>query len=450
MDWGTFLGRFHPLLVHLPIGMVILAVILEWLDRYCQPNTRRLVWGLAGLSAVLSIVAGWLLANQGAYENMTLFWHRWSGIAIGICAVLATFWQPKNQLVKKYFSVFTILLLTLAGHLGGRLTHGEHYLTEHAPGWLQDWSGHPAPAPHPSTHLPVDSLRFYPHLIQPFLDQKCVHCHDAAGPNGGLRVDDAAAVFVGGDEGPAVIPGRAEESSLYERVIIDPGHRKFMPPNGDPLSYGEIRLLEFWIQSGADTVQHLKAMAIPKDIEALLARDYALDLRPKPFAEQFDFPPLDSSLVVDLKNKNFLVRNVSTNSHAVEVNVPYGSVNTADLEPIAGNIIALKLEQQTINDFSIFQKMTYLQSLSLRQAQFPSASDLLQLKTLPYLEILNLGQTTINKEDIIALCQQLPRLRKLFIWETGITPEEHEALQQQFESIEIIHHFSFTTKNNDQ
>jgi uncharacterized membrane protein len=32
-DWAMFLGHFHPLVVHLPIGMLIMAAILEWLSR---------------------------------------------------------------------------------------------------------------------------------------------------------------------------------------------------------------------------------------------------------------------------------------------------------------------------------------------------------------------------------------------------------------------------------
>ena len=64
--------------------------------------------------------------------------------------------------------------------------------------------------PHTAAAARVDYLR----SIKPLLTRHCVSCHGAEKPRGGLRLDTAAAARKGGKEGPAIVPGKAEESPL--------------------------------------------------------------------------------------------------------------------------------------------------------------------------------------------------------------------------------------------
>src|SRR4051794_4537970 len=59
----------------------------------------------------------------------------------------------------------------------------------------------------------------YVRKIKPLLAAQCVSCHGVERPKGGLRLDTAAAAIRGGRGGPSVIPGKADESSLYLAVI---------------------------------------------------------------------------------------------------------------------------------------------------------------------------------------------------------------------------------------
>ncbi|MDW8309326.1 MAG: DUF2231 domain-containing protein, partial [Verrucomicrobiales bacterium] len=81
-----WLGRLHPLLVHLPIGFLILLAILE-----CAAGTTRfraaaaarpLVLVASMLSALVAAACGWLLAREGDYAPGALAWHRWLGTAL--------------------------------------------------------------------------------------------------------------------------------------------------------------------------------------------------------------------------------------------------------------------------------------------------------------------------------------------------------------------------------
>jgi mono/diheme cytochrome c family protein len=90
----------------------------------------------------------------------------------------------------------------------------------------------------------------YVRQVKPILTRHCVECHGEEKPRGGLRLDTAAAALAGGKGGPAVLPGRGEESPLIEAVRGE-GTIARMPLKRPPLSDAEISLLLAWIDQGA-------------------------------------------------------------------------------------------------------------------------------------------------------------------------------------------------------
>ena len=150
-------------------------------------------------------------------------------------------------------SSLTLGALTVAGHLGATLTHGEGYLTEFAPAPLRTLiagvSGAPAAAAFTG---PVERAPVYPTLVRPVLQRHCVSCHAAGAPRGGLVLDTPEAILKGGDHGPVVAPGRALASELVRRVWLPADHPDAMPPRGQrPLPAADAGLLRWWIDSGA-------------------------------------------------------------------------------------------------------------------------------------------------------------------------------------------------------
>ena len=93
---------------------------------------------------------------------------------------------------------------------------------------------------------PVDFARD----VRPILARACVGCHGPEKQKGGLRLDRKDAAMAGGDNGRALLAGKAAESDLIARVRGDVAETA-MPPKGDRLSAAEVGTLARWIDQGA-------------------------------------------------------------------------------------------------------------------------------------------------------------------------------------------------------
>ncbi len=90
----------------------------------------------------------------------------------------------------------------------------------------------------------------YARDIKPLLAKHCVSCHGEERPKAGLRLDTAAAAVRGGRSGPAVVPGKADESPLYLSLTGD-GDGLPMPFKRPPLPRQQVEALRAWIDAGA-------------------------------------------------------------------------------------------------------------------------------------------------------------------------------------------------------
>ncbi len=103
-------------------------------------------------------------------------------------------------------------------------------------------------SPGVSTASPTDPVEFYKTTVRPLLAERCYTCHTDA-RMAGLRVDVREALLRGGQSGPAIVPGRADESLLI-RAVSHSHERLKMPPDGR-LSDEQIESLRTWITDGA-------------------------------------------------------------------------------------------------------------------------------------------------------------------------------------------------------
>jgi mono/diheme cytochrome c family protein len=91
----------------------------------------------------------------------------------------------------------------------------------------------------------------YVRVVKPILAKHCVTCHGVERPKAGLRLDTAERAIAGGKGGPAVVPGKADDSLLYLAVTGDAGIDR-MPLKRPPLAPDQVEAIRAWIDAGAD------------------------------------------------------------------------------------------------------------------------------------------------------------------------------------------------------
>jgi mono/diheme cytochrome c family protein/uncharacterized membrane protein len=257
-DLVLFLGRFHPGLVHLPIGGLVLLGIMELLARFSRfkdaAQSRRLILGFVAVTALTAALCGWLLSNADGYEPQLLQWHQWTGFAFaaGCTVAFLLSWLGLLQAYRlALLATFAVLLI--ASHLGASITHGRDFLTRYAPAPLRALlSGKAAVAAAPTSTRDLRQRRVFAEVIQPILLQRCSACHGPEKQKAELRMDSLSALLKGGKSGPALVKGNAHESHLIQRLLLPANDEDHMPPEGKPQpTLAEIVALQWWIDSGA-------------------------------------------------------------------------------------------------------------------------------------------------------------------------------------------------------
>jgi hypothetical protein len=104
---------------------------------------------------------------------------------------------------------------------------------------------------HEYSAVKKEGVNFYKQVM-PILESKCFSCHQGNKTKGDLKLHTLEHAMKGGkSDGPAIVPGDAEKSSIYAR-IIQTDEDYIMPPKGDPLSKDEQELIKRWINEGAN------------------------------------------------------------------------------------------------------------------------------------------------------------------------------------------------------
>jgi uncharacterized membrane protein len=141
-DWLIYFGKFHPVVVHFPITLTLLACFCEAVNlvtrRNFLSNCAELSLGLSIITSLVAIALGWILAGNTHDIPMDaknlLPWHRWLGVAsmvTSICAMICLFlskFQNKGWKIG-YLPFLTLsgILVSITGHLGGLMVYGVDY-----------------------------------------------------------------------------------------------------------------------------------------------------------------------------------------------------------------------------------------------------------------------------------------------------------------------------------
>jgi uncharacterized membrane protein len=435
------IGRFHPVLVHLPIGFLLLAVIFQWLavqEKYASLQIAiRISWLLGAVSAVLSCATGLALSSSGEYEVSTLRFHQWLGIAVAVLSITAWFFSIRfSSGLQRLVSVVIFVLILITGHLGGTLTHGEGFLTKGLTGDIEN------DQPSQKKIVDVQEAVVFADVIQPVFIDKCGSCHSSVKQKGGLRLDAADWVIKGGKNGSVYIDGDAAGSELYQRIVLDPLEKKHMPPKGKPqLTETEINLLHWWINSHAGFSKKVKEVPQPANIltalESLKGSSSSL-LSAVP-EKEVEAAPEDALTV--LRKEGVSISKVAANSHYLQasfVTVPRPEKHLIKaLSAVHKQLVWLKMPgvQLTPEDWQEIANCKMLTRLSLEHSNINDAG-LEKMITLEHLQYLNLVGTNVSAQGVQRL-KDLASLRNIYLAQTKVRNEAFTNLQKMLSHVKL-------------
>lgn len=329
-----FVGRFHPILLHLPVGALMVLCLMELI---CMTRRGEAQFGSAALltlwvgaaGSVLAVIAGIMLSREGGYEGGNFTLHQTLAL-IGTAGVLSALviriyamGQGNRDVMHAYRAVFfgSFGLMGLGAHFGGNMSHGSKFLTEHAPEpmksqmisvekWMLEFvekpkakapeaapvvaqpptvtpapavasSPSPTPTPPPAAPEPMaktpaaaaestEKLVFRD-LILPIFEAKCNKCHNEDKSKGDLRLDTYEMAMKGGENGSNFVPGKPDESLSIQRIALPTDDDEHMPPDGkEQLTEAEFALLKYWVQAGASATQKVSEAQFPAEAKEAL------------------------------------------------------------------------------------------------------------------------------------------------------------------------------------
>lgn len=449
-DILIFFGRFHPLVVHLPIGFLILAAVAQFASRWPKflPITPFLhyLWALGAISAFLAVLFGYLLSLSGDYDDDTLFWHQWSGIAVLALSLACYFVFKKKgksaRFVKWPLVVLVTIAITYTGHLGGNLTHGSTYLLEYAPNPIRGMAGlSPKKEPRPKVTL-LDSADIYLDLVQPMMDGKCVSCHNPGKKKGGLLLTSYTELMKGGENGEVVVVGDAEASELFRRITLPENHDDFMPSEGKrPLTDEEVDIIEFWITSGAFPNGYVTELDGKKEITGTVYTYLGLD-KNSIFNQNLD--PPNTTLIDSLTGNGFIINRLMRDNYFLDANFSLSERNIAqpDLDlllDLKEQLVWLDLSNSGVTD-EYLQKLGQLENLIKLDLSGNAITDngIQNLSKLTHLESLNLYNTQVSG-GLLNVLPQLNRLKSIYLWKTNINDTLAIRLRKEYKNLTIVY-----------
>ncbi|MGI9541699.1 MAG: c-type cytochrome domain-containing protein [Cyclobacteriaceae bacterium] len=458
-DPGTgvlvFLGRFHPLLLHFPIVLVLLTIAFEGLFIYQYKNGKStsvsIVIGplliISAFSALITLIGGYLLYRSGEYQGQLVQDHLWGGVWLMLAVNGAVFffwrWRKKesrmNQLSYRFLLITAGALIIYTSHLGGSVTHGQDFLTELMP-TLQ--SVKPAPVEEKN---PEDLLIFQD-LILPVLEDKCQSCHNQYKVKGGLKMTSYAELQKGGkSEKPLLVASDSSESELYHRITLPEDDEDRMPPKEKPsLIADEIALIEWWIRSGAkqdmvlgpeppDSISSLMERFLPNlfQHERLKMRQAnELDA----LAEELGSYGKELGLIIEIDPEYPGFFGISMQMPPAKVD----NQTVSKLKPYANLFSKLSLPGADINDDALFDigKMSNLRELYLPKTPI-KGDGLVYLKDLNQLESVNLSNSLLSNEGMLNLIG-LPEIKTVYVFGVDADTVMLQALRKHLPEMKIL------------
>lgn len=462
--FSSFIGHLHPLLVHLPIGILCFAFVLSLL-----PNDKRKVLEAtfsyailsSAISALAACIAGYMLAQSGEYDADLVMKHQWSGIATCIMCFAAYFISRYKRLM----IWITCGTMAVAGHLGGTITHGEGYLfsSNKEASKEKEIIVEKALPNSEKKQTAADSstqpttIFLYRDQISPILQSKCYACHSKIKMKGGLRLDSEAFILKGGKNGAVLTKGNPEKSTLYKHLILPLDDDLHMPPKGKRQpTIQEIQLIHNWIKKGSHfggimpTTKEIQT--IVSTLPVLIPQEEHVDIPNFSILEENSTKPIpaaDPASIEAIKKMGLIALPIQEGSNGLSINFvnikQYDKSMLEELSNVKYQIINLRMSNQAIKDSDLLKLIPFknLRYLQIEKSEITDEG-MDAIAKINSLEQINLYGTNITDKGLDKL-QSSTNLKVLYLWKTNTTVSGISKLKKALPGIKIESgNFEFT------
>lgn len=484
--WTKNIGEYHPLILHLPIGIVFLTLLMEvcsWLSfgRY-RPMTGVGLF-LAFITGAFACVTGFFDLNVGGMKaeswDDAWFQHMWLGIIfVGILglAFLAKIWGRRSG---ARGPIYGLLLFGAAGvmgyaaHIGGVKVHKTDPVENTLKGLgLIKTEGSDDDDDVSVVSVPPKDRLAFAEVVVPILENRCFGCHSEKDDNGKgeLWMDTYENLLIGGElqddepeEYSTLVPGDVEKSYMISVLSLPLEEDMHMPPKKKKqMDAHEIELLTWWVASipAGETLEDktLEEMGAPQNILDAVAKMVSPEER-KAMEEKLE---AEKARVEAEKAAKREALQSSLNSlkedEAFKTSLDYASQDSSDLEfsavslrqklndetfvkleQVAESLTSLKLGATSVTESAVvdqLSKMPNLRKLDLSQTEVgDGAMD--AVAKLDKLEYLNLYGTQVSDAGVAKL-KTLVNLRSLYLWQSKVTPAGGDALKKELPGLEVV------------
>ncbi len=416
LELFKYLGKLHPVVLHLPIGALIMTFVLLLIAKLQKIDlftAIRIGVDFSFIGALIAALLGYFLSLDDDYDFNNLSFHFWSGIVTLILSFALSVLHRAKGKENIFFAcyILTLISLTITGHKGGVITHGEDYLS---PEGLYEVS--------PPVIL-KDSILLYEAAVNLILDDKCVSCHNASKSKSGLRFDRYDLMMKGGERGSLFDPDNHKEGSLVKFISLPIEDELHMPPkNKTQLNERELWLLNYWVSSG----EYLKSSPVALSSNDTLKNNILayLGLEKK-------VAPADREALGSLASLGFRIHLNAFHDNLLKLKFLKKNLegkHIKHLREIKNQIVELDLSNSNFNDkmSELISDLPNLKTLRLDQTDITDKT--LDFLSNSNLEVLNLCNTKVTYKGLNNLTKIEEAPKTIYAWNTAVSNEDQVRL----------------------
>lgn len=415
--WLQVGGRLHPLVLHFPVVMILLAsgwhmISMRGPEDNDISRARRLFTLATVVLTAITALSGYFLGQEEGYSPTALNPHKWLGSSVSFAVLLwyvAVAKRPGNKKVAYAAGIILVAGLVAAAHQGGNITHGKNFVM--AP--LQKSQSLQAAF--------TGDENLYAEVIFPILENKCLSCHCAGNTKGRLNMETPELFMAGGKSG-SLLDAQADGHPLFvHRMLLPEDDKKHMPPAGKKqLTAEELDILVQWVSQGASFDLTINSLEEDNNL-----RRSAVDFLSAGEALKLNLEPVSPKILEELNSDYLSVRALYKNSGEVSVAfmspANFRSEELARLEKIKDNIVELNVSGMPLSeqDFGVIEKFRNLRLLNLVNVMLPE-----NVSPSRFENVDNLVLTAEPDEDLPAIELPPPVItgdQQVFSGETTVT-----------------------------